>query len=53
VDFGIITNPKKLEKQIKMIPGVVESGLFVDIVETVFIGTCNDVKQIDKRCQKI
>jgi ribose 5-phosphate isomerase A len=52
VDFGIINDPATLEKQIKLIPGVVESGLFVDMAKTVYIGTCNDVKQIDKRSRK-
>ena len=49
VDFGLINDPASLEKQIKLIPGVVESGLFVNMAKTVYIGTCNDVKQIDKR----
>ncbi|UCH37320.1 MAG: ribose-5-phosphate isomerase RpiA [Candidatus Bathyarchaeota archaeon] len=49
VDFGLINDPASLEKQIKLIPGVVESGLFINMAKTVYIGTSNDVKQIDKR----
>ncbi len=34
VDFGIIENPKELNQQLKMIPGVVETGLFINSVST-------------------
>jgi ribose 5-phosphate isomerase A len=32
-DFGIITNPEKLAKDLSSIPGVVEHGIFLDISE--------------------
>jgi ribose 5-phosphate isomerase A len=32
VDFGLIKNPKDLNNQIKMIPGIVETGLFINSI---------------------
>ncbi len=37
-DFGIITDPKKLNLELSMIPGVVETGLFIDMATKVFFG---------------
>lgn len=36
--FPPIANPAELEKTIKLLPGVVESGLFVGLADTVVIG---------------
>lgn len=49
VNFGIISNPQKLEKEIKLIPGVVENGLFINMTDTVFVGGKSGVKKIDRR----
>ncbi len=38
VDFGLISNPEDLEKRIKMIPGVVETGLFINMAKKAFFG---------------
>jgi len=38
VDFGLIHHPAELDKKIKMIPGVVESGLFIDLAIKAFFG---------------
>jgi len=35
--FKIIENSKKIEKNLKLIPGVVESGLFVDMADKVYV----------------
>ncbi|MEM2944270.1 MAG: ribose-5-phosphate isomerase RpiA [Methanomassiliicoccales archaeon] len=37
--FGRIETPGDLEKRLKSIPGVVETGLFIDIVTKIIIGT--------------
>ena len=39
VDFGLINAPKKLDSQMKSIPGVVETGLFVEMADIVYVGT--------------
>ena len=36
--FGPIDYPGQLEKQIKLLPGVIESGLFIGIADSVVIG---------------
>lgn len=38
VNFGVISDPLSLEQKIKMMPGVVECGLFVDIADVVCVG---------------
>lgn len=37
-DFGPIENPAALESRIKLLPGVIESGLFIGIADTLVIG---------------
>jgi ribose 5-phosphate isomerase A len=49
VNFGAINSVKRLEKEIKMISGVVESGLFVNMVKIVFIGSQSGVRKIKRR----
>lgn len=39
VDFNIIDNPYKLESRLRKIPGIIESGLFLGMAETAYIGT--------------
>ena len=38
VNFGVISDPHSLEHKIKMMPGVVECGLFLDIADVVCVG---------------
>jgi len=38
VDFGSIKDPPSLERQIKMIPGVIEAGIFAGIADLVYVG---------------
>ncbi|MDQ1281200.1 MAG: ribose 5-phosphate isomerase [Thermoproteota archaeon] len=47
-DFGEIKNPEKLEIDLKMIPGVVENGLFINMTHKVYVGEKTSVKVIDK-----
>ncbi len=49
VDFGGISDARKLEREIKMISGVVESGLFVDMTEIVFVGGAKGVRKLEKK----
>lgn len=37
-DFGPMENPAALESRIKLLPGVIESGLFIGIADTLVIG---------------
>ncbi len=38
VDFGLINNPSELNLKILQIPGVVDSGLFLGMAQTAYIG---------------
>jgi len=44
--FGVIHNASELEEKLKMIPGVVETGLFVGLATTAYIGTTSKVEKI-------
>ncbi|MBS7624146.1 MAG: ribose 5-phosphate isomerase A [Candidatus Bathyarchaeia archaeon] len=44
VDFGVIDEPLDLERRLKMIPGVVETGLFIGMTHLAYIGTKTSVR---------
>lgn len=44
--FGVIGNAAELEVKLKMIPGVVETGLFIGLANTAYIGTPSKVEKI-------
>jgi ribose 5-phosphate isomerase A len=44
VDFGQIDDPGRLNAQLKSIPGVVETGIFTDVADIVYVGTRNAIK---------
>jgi len=48
VKFGPIKKPEELGQLIKLIPGVVEHGLFVSMANAVFVGQPDKVQQIWK-----
>ena len=48
VDFGPIADPAGLEKEIKMIPGVIECGLFLGMADIVYVGYRKGVKKLEK-----
>jgi len=37
-DFGTIDNPANLERELKSIPGIIETGLFVDMATSIYVG---------------
>jgi ribose 5-phosphate isomerase A len=48
-NFGIIVDAAKLELKLKMIPGVVETGLFVGLANIAYVGTASAVKTIERK----
>jgi ribose 5-phosphate isomerase A len=44
--FGIIHNPEKLERELKMLSGVVETGLFVKMANVVYLGKRSGVEKL-------
>jgi ribose 5-phosphate isomerase A len=49
-DFGRIDDPPLLEKEINMIPGVVENGLFIDLVDEVIVGSKQGIITLEEKC---
>jgi ribose 5-phosphate isomerase A len=47
--FGAISNATELERRLKMIPGVVENGLFVDLADVVYVGTAEGAEKIERK----
>jgi len=48
VYFGLIENPKKLNLELKSIPGLIETGLFIDMADVAYVGTQNGVKKMER-----
>jgi ribose 5-phosphate isomerase A len=46
--LGVIEDPYKMEVELNMTPGVVENGLFLDVVDIVIVGRGNSVEVIRK-----
>lgn len=47
-DFDAINDPCELEKGLKSIPGVIETGLFPGYAEIAYVGTKRGVRRIEK-----
>jgi len=47
--FGPIEKPAVLEKKLKIIPGVVETGLFVGLADIAYLGTSSAVEKIERK----
>jgi ribose 5-phosphate isomerase A len=43
-----ISDPEKLDTQLKSLSGVVETGLFVGIADIVYVGTREEVRRLEK-----
>jgi len=48
-DFGLIRAPKELDLQLKSIPGVIETGLFVGIADVVYLGKPDGVLRLVRK----
>jgi ribose 5-phosphate isomerase A len=47
-DFGPIDDPVMLERQLKSIPGVLETGLFIGYADIAYVGTPDAVRTLQK-----
>ncbi len=47
--FGVINDPTVLAHQLKMIPGVVETGLFIALTDIVYLGTDTTVEKLETK----
>jgi ribose 5-phosphate isomerase A len=44
--FGLLHSPEKLERELRSIPGVVETGLFVGMADVVYVGKRSGVERL-------
>jgi ribose 5-phosphate isomerase A len=49
VNFGLIHEPAELERKLKDIPGVVETGLFVKMADIVYVGKRSAVEKLERK----
>ena len=49
-EFGKINEPDILEKEINSIPGVIENGLFVGLVDEVIVGSKQGIITLEEKC---
>ncbi|MEM2336252.1 MAG: ribose 5-phosphate isomerase A [Candidatus Bathyarchaeia archaeon] len=49
VDFGLIKEPEKIEKKLKMIPGIVETGLFINMADLVYLGKRDGTEKLKRK----
>ncbi len=47
--FGLIENPKELELKLKVVPGVVEHGLFIEMANIVYVGKSTGVETLKSK----
>ena len=48
LDFGPINKPRELDLKLQLIPGVIETGLFIGMVEVAYVGTPTKVKRLER-----
>jgi ribose 5-phosphate isomerase A len=51
-NFGQIKDPQKLNRNLKDIPGILETGLFLDLVDVAYVGLEKGIKQLYKNGEK-
>jgi len=49
-DFGKINEPETLEREINSLPGVIENGLFIDLVDEVIVGSKQGIITLEEQC---
>ena len=50
--FGPISDAATLEKRLKAIPGVVETGLFIGLADVVYVGSSHGVEKIEAKTKR-
>jgi ribose 5-phosphate isomerase A len=49
VNFGLIRKPEELDRELKLLTGVVETGLFVKMANLVYLGKSSGVEKLVKK----
>jgi ribose 5-phosphate isomerase A len=47
-DFGPMDDPVTLERELKAIPGVLETGLFLGYADIAYVGTPDGVRKLER-----
>ena len=47
-EFKVIDDPREVDTQLRSIPGVVETGLFIDLADMVIVGTREGIKTLER-----
>lgn len=48
VDFGLISDAKDLNQKLKLVPGVIETGLFIGLANVVYLGKPDGIIKLEK-----
>ena len=48
VDFGAIADAEELNRRLKLIPGVIETGLFIGMADIVYLGKADGIVRLEK-----
>jgi ribose 5-phosphate isomerase A len=48
-DFGPLSEPRKIDSELKAIPGVLETGLFLGYADIAYIGTPEDIRKLQRK----
>jgi len=48
VDFGAIADAEELNRRLKLIPGVIETGLFIEMADLVYLGKADGIIRLEK-----
>ncbi len=51
--FGEIADAAGLEQRLKMIPGVVETGLFIGLADVVYLGSASGVEKLEAKGKRL
>lgn len=48
VDFGAIDNAEELNQRLKLVPGIIETGLFIGLADKVYLGKKDGIIKLEK-----
>jgi len=49
VDFGPVSTPKELDSLLKSVSGVIETGLFVEMADIIYVGKPTEVQRLERK----
>jgi ribose 5-phosphate isomerase A len=48
VDFGLISDAEGLNRRLKLVPGVIETGLFIGLADVVYLAKADGIIELKK-----